>query len=84
MNGGKDFSPWSKRDTLLYKTIRLPVEAALGKDGVGLADCALAESLFEKGEDVRNQAMKLLAMLEHDRSRPGSCPTWTPLSAALT
>ena len=67
MNGGKDFSPWSKRDTLLYRTLRLPVEAALGKDGVGLADCALAESLFEKGEDVRNQAMKLLAMLEHIR-----------------
>ena len=43
------------------------MEAALGKDGVGLADCALAESLFEKGEDVRNQAMKLLAMLEHIR-----------------
>ena len=37
MNGGKDFSPWSKRDTLLYRTLRLPVEAALGKDGVGLA-----------------------------------------------
>ena len=35
MNGGKDFSPWSKRDTLLYRTLRLPVEAALGKDGVG-------------------------------------------------
>ena len=23
MNGGKDFSPWSKRDTLLYRTLRL-------------------------------------------------------------
>ena len=29
-----------------------PVEAVLGRDGVGLADCAIAESKFEKGEDV--------------------------------
>ena len=49
MNGGKDFSAWSKKDDLLYKTLRLPVEAVLGRDGVGLADCAIAESKFEKG-----------------------------------
>ena len=52
MNGGKDFSPWSKIDDLLYATMRAPVEAVLGKDGVGLADCAIAESKFEKGEDI--------------------------------
>ena len=52
MNGGKDFSAWSKKDDLLYKTLRLPVETVLGRDGVGLADCAIAESKFEKGEDV--------------------------------
>lgn len=33
MNGGKDFSAWSKKDDLLYKTLRLPVEAVLGRDG---------------------------------------------------
>ena len=27
MNGGKDFSDWSKRDDLLYKTLRIPVES---------------------------------------------------------
>ena len=64
MNGGKDFSPWSRRDTLLYATLRVPVEAVLGKDGVGLADCALAESRFEKGEDIRDRAMKLLTTLD--------------------
>ena len=32
MNGGKDFSEWSKKDDLLYKTLRLPVEAVLGRD----------------------------------------------------
>ncbi len=47
MNGGKDFSAWSKTDDLLYKTLRVPVETVLGRDGVGLADCALAESKFE-------------------------------------
>ncbi len=67
MNGGKDFSPWSKRDSLLYATLRLPVEAVLGRDGVGLADCAMAESRFEKGEDIRDRAMKLLADLERIR-----------------
>lgn len=67
MNGGKDFSPWSKRDTLLYATLRAPVEAVLGRDGVGLADCALAESQFEKGKDIRDQAIKLLAMLDRIR-----------------
>ncbi|MEI3140634.1 MAG: hypothetical protein V8S34_03105 [Lawsonibacter sp.] len=33
MNGGKDFSPWSKKDDLLYQTLRVPVEAVLGHDG---------------------------------------------------
>lgn len=72
MNGGKDFSPWSKRDTLLYATLRTPVEAVLGRDGVGLADCALAESQFEKGKDIRDQAIKLLAM--QDRIRRDGTP----------
>lgn len=49
MNGGKDFSEWSSRDDFLYITIRIPVETILGRDGVELADCAVAESKFEKG-----------------------------------
>lgn len=63
MNGGKDFSPWSKKDDLLYKTIRIPVEAVLGKDGVGLPDCAIAESKFEKGEDVSGRILSLVSHL---------------------
>lgn len=31
MNGGKDFSPWSKRDDLLYTVLRVPVEGVLGR-----------------------------------------------------
>lgn len=61
MNGGKDFCQWSKTDDLLYKTMRLPVETVLGKDGVGLADCALCESKFEKGEDVSARVLGLMS-----------------------
>ena len=63
MNGGKDFSPWSKKDDLLYQTMRIPVEAVLGKDGVGLADCAIAESKFEKGEDISGRILLLVSQL---------------------
>ena len=60
MNGGKDFSVWSKRDDLLYQTLRAPVEAILGRDGVGLADCAIAESKFEKGENITERMLALI------------------------
>ena len=63
MNGGKDFSAWSKKDDFLYKTIRIPVEAVLGKDGIGLADCALTESKFEKGEDISARMLSLVSRL---------------------
>ena len=63
LNGGKDFSPWSKIDDLLYQTMRIPVEAVLGKDGVGLADCAIAESKFEKGEDISGRILLLVSQL---------------------
>ena len=69
MNGGKDFSPWSKKDDLLYRTMRIPVEAVLGRDGVGLADCAIAESKFEKGEDVAGRMLSLLPQLNEVRNR---------------
>ena len=67
MNGGKNFSDWSKRDDLLYKTLRIPVEAVLGRDGVGLADCAIAESKFEKGEDIALRMLTLLPRMSEIR-----------------
>ena len=63
MNGGKDFSPWSKKDDLLYKTIRIPVEMVLGRDGVCLGDCAIAESKFEKGEDIGGKMLSLVSRM---------------------
>ena len=67
MNGGKDFSPWSKKDDLLYRTMRIPVEAVLGRDGVGLADCAIAESKFEKGEDISPRMLPLVQRMNDIR-----------------
>lgn len=63
LNGGKDFSEWTKRDTLLYATARVPVESILGQDGVGLADCAICESFFEKDNNYQPKLLKLLSRL---------------------
>ena len=63
MNGGKDFSEWSKKDDFLYATARKPVETVLGKDGVGLPDCAITESKFEKGEDTSSRILNLVSKL---------------------
>lgn len=69
MNGGKDFSDWSRKDDLLYRTLRVPVEAVLGKDGVGLADCAIAESKFEKGEAISFRMLSLVPRMGEIRRR---------------
>lgn len=63
MNGGKDFCAWSKKDDLLYATMRKPVESVLGRDGVGLADCAICESRFEKNTDYQSKMLTLLSRL---------------------
>ena len=49
MNGGKDFSAWSKKDDLLYKTLRLPVEAVLGRDGVVLRTAPSPRASLKRG-----------------------------------
>ncbi len=68
MNGGKDFSDWSKIDDILYATIRIPVTAVLGKDGTVLPECAIAESKFEKGEDVSSKMLTLVSRLSEVQS----------------
>lgn len=69
MNGGKDFCEWSKKDDLLYATMKKPVETVLGRDGVGLADCAICESKFEKGEDVSMRLLTLMSRLGEIQAR---------------
>ncbi len=71
MNGGKDFSSWSKRDDLLYQTLRVPMEAVLGKDGFSLADVAIAESKFEKGEDISARMLCVMARI-HEIQQNGT------------
>lgn len=51
MNGGKDFCEWSKIDRQLANSIGKIFPLILGKYGRGMVDLALAESIFEKGED---------------------------------
>ena len=71
MNGGKDFSAWSKKDDLLYQTLRIPVETVLGRDGFGLADTALAESKFEKGEDISARMLSMMGRI-HEIQQSGT------------
>lgn len=59
LRGGKDFSAWVPKDKLLYAALGKPVEALLGRLGVGLPDVALAESRYEKGEDITDAFLTL-------------------------
>lgn len=49
MNGGLDFSEWSKNDNHIARFMGKSLETLLGKFGKGLVSLALAESGFEKG-----------------------------------
>lgn len=59
LRGGKDFSSWVPRDREAYRLLSKPVEALLGRAGVGLPDVALAESFYEKGEDISGSYLTL-------------------------
>ena len=59
LRGGKDFSSWVPSDWVLYNLLGAPVEFLLGRQGVGLADIALAESRYEKGEDISDTYLTL-------------------------
>ncbi|MDO4316492.1 MAG: hypothetical protein Q4C45_12020, partial [Oscillospiraceae bacterium] len=59
LRGGKDFSAWVPRDREAYRLLAKPVELLLGRMGVGLPDIALAESRYEKGEDISDAFLTL-------------------------
>lgn len=69
LNGGRDFSSWTKRDDFLYASIGKAVEYVVGQDGVGLADCALFESKYEKDENDQGRLLKLISRLSEIQSR---------------
>ena len=61
LNGGKDFCCWLGHAEALYRSIRRPVEMALGKSGVGLGNIALGEALLETDLEAHyDRAMELL------------------------
>ena len=82
LRGGKDFSAWVPKDKLLYTTLGKPMEALLGRLGVGLADIALAESRYEKGEDI-SDAFLTLASCRADIQRQGTPELEFVLTALL-
>lgn len=61
LNGGKDFCEWVRHDRKLYHLMKKPCELLLGRYGIGLADIALAESLFEKSTSDNLTEVMMLA-----------------------
>lgn len=52
MNGGKDFTEWTKKDRKIYPLLKMSMEVVFGKCGVGLADGSMGENLLEKSETL--------------------------------
>ena len=51
MNGGLDFSRWVPHGWIIYRLFKAPIELALGRDGGGVADIAIAERELEANPD---------------------------------
>ncbi len=63
INGGRDLSGWALNDDLLYLMLGKPTTMLLGKDGLGLAKCALLEIRFMRGEDITQLALEVATSL---------------------
>ena len=57
MNGEKDFCDWSFQDIEIMQSMEKIMEGIFGSYGKGLANLAVAESMFEKGGDNYEVAM---------------------------
>lgn len=68
VNGGKDFSDWCTKDDQMFKTMSGPLQMVLGKYGVGLAESAVAESKYEKGEDISVRLLDLVQRMGEIRN----------------
>lgn len=82
LRGGKDFSEWVPKDREMYRMLALPVRVLLGPMGVGLPDVALAESRYEKGEDV-SDAYLTLTSCQAEIRRKGTPEVEFALNALL-
>jgi len=70
INGGLDFSKWSKNDKILYPVMKKAVEAVIGKESVGLAEVCMGENLYEKNK--KTEAMSYLTRGLSDANYKGS------------
>ncbi len=69
MNGGKDFSEWCKIDEVIYRTMTPVVRGVLGREGVGITECGICESKFEKGEAYQKYLVKMMAVYPDIKSK---------------
>ncbi len=60
INGGKDYSDWCKIDDYIYSTMAPVVQKVLGREGVGIVECGICESKFEKGESYQKHLVKMM------------------------
>jgi len=70
MNGGLDLSSWSKMDRELKLSIGWILEKMCGDYGRGLSSAALAESLYERGEDLY-EIMSLISRAQVEAENGG-------------
>ncbi len=68
INGGKDFSKQSQSEETLYASIQESSRILFGEGGVGLAECAVAESKFARGKDISGQLLRLVSKLHEIQS----------------
>lgn len=59
MNGGKDFCNWARHDRLLYGVLAESIEHVLKRQGYGIPDIGMGESVYEK--NLFNEAFLLLS-----------------------
>ena len=70
MNGGKDFSEWSPKDDLLYKTMRVPcARRSWARTAWDLRTAQWRRVSFRKGEDISGRMLKIISSLNEARQR---------------
>lgn len=83
LNGGRDFTPWCSRDVELTRLLRKPLEDVLGVHGAGVAETALAESVFEKADQDDYEVITLLNVAYRKAETRGTADTCFAVLGAI-
>lgn len=85
INGGKDLSEWVIEDETADMMLSMDMESILGREGVGITECALCEIRFERDEEVLSSMMQLAAKMSdiHRRGVPDTEFAATALMASM-